>query len=53
MPKTKTYHGWLVGVLLAGVLLMLHSPVKIKSRKTKVRRIRTKAIRIRPAAWRA
>jgi hypothetical protein len=27
MPKTKTYHGWLVGVVLAGVLLMLHSPV--------------------------
>src|SRR3984893_13833141 len=26
MPKTKTYRGWLVGVLLAGVLLMLHSP---------------------------
>ena len=27
MPKTKTYRGWLVGVVLAGVLLMLHSPV--------------------------
>jgi hypothetical protein len=26
MPKTKTYRGWLVGVILAGVLLMLHSP---------------------------
>ncbi|MGA9799664.1 MAG: DUF6600 domain-containing protein [Terriglobales bacterium] len=26
MPKTKTYRGWLVGVLLAGVLLMLHNP---------------------------
>jgi hypothetical protein len=27
MPKTKTHRGWLVGVVLAGVLLMLHSPV--------------------------
>ena len=27
MPKTKTYRGWLVGVVLAGVLLMLQSPV--------------------------
>ena len=26
MPKTKIYRGWLVGVVLAGVLLMLHSP---------------------------
>jgi hypothetical protein len=26
MPKTKTCRWWLVGVLLAGVLLMLHSP---------------------------
>jgi hypothetical protein len=26
MPKTKTYRGWLVGVVLAGVLLMLHNP---------------------------
>jgi len=26
MTKNKTYRGWLVGVLLAGVLLMLHSP---------------------------
>ncbi len=26
MPRTKTYHGWLVGVVLAGVLLMLRSP---------------------------
>ena len=26
MPKTKTYRGWLVGVVLAGVLLMQHSP---------------------------
>jgi FecR protein len=29
MPKTKTYRGWLVGVLLAGVLLMLHSPATL------------------------
>ena len=27
MPKTKTYRGWLAGVVLAGVLLVLHSPV--------------------------
>lgn len=26
MPKTNLYRGWLVGVVLAGVLLMLHSP---------------------------
>ena len=26
MPKTKTYRAWLVGVVLAGVLLLLHSP---------------------------
>ena len=26
MPKTKTYRGWLAGVVLAGVLLLLHSP---------------------------
>jgi len=26
MPKTKTYRGWLVGVVLAGVLLLLQSP---------------------------
>ncbi len=26
MPKTKTYRGWFVGVVLAGVLLMLQSP---------------------------
>jgi hypothetical protein len=26
MPKTKTYRRWFVGVALAGVLLMLHSP---------------------------
>src|SRR6266851_3922593 len=27
MPKTETYRAWLVGVVLAGVLLMLQSPV--------------------------
>jgi uncharacterized protein DUF6600/FecR-like protein len=27
MPKTKTYRAWLVGVVLAGVLLLLQSPV--------------------------
>ena len=26
MPKTKTYRAWLVGVVLAGVLLLLQSP---------------------------
>ena len=27
MPKTKTYRRWLVGVVLAGVLLMLQTPM--------------------------
>ena len=27
MPKTKTYRGWFVGVLLAALLLMLQSPL--------------------------
>src|SRR4029077_17124183 len=27
MPKTKTYRAWLVGVVLAGVLMLLQSPV--------------------------
>src|SRR5713101_670741 len=27
MPKTETYRAWVVGVVLAGVLLMLQSPV--------------------------
>ena len=26
MPKTKTYRGWLIGVVVLGVLLMLRSP---------------------------
>jgi FecR protein len=28
MPKTKTYRAWLVGVVLAGVLMLLQSPTK-------------------------
>ena len=35
MPKTKTYRGWLVGVLLAGVLLMLQAR-QHRSRRIKV-----------------
>src|SRR5258705_9735564 len=31
MPKTKTYREWLVGVLLAGVLLMLQSPMTLRA----------------------
>jgi hypothetical protein len=31
MPKTKTYRGWLVGVLLAGVLLLLQNPAILKA----------------------
>ena len=31
MPKTKTYRGWLVGVVLAGVLLMLQAHSQIRT----------------------
>ncbi len=31
MPKTKTYRGWFVGVLLAGVLLVLQSPLNVRA----------------------
>jgi hypothetical protein len=31
MPKTKTYRRWLVGVVLAGVLLMLQTPVTARA----------------------
>ncbi len=30
MPKTKTYRAWLVGVVLAGVLLLLQSPADLR-----------------------
>ena len=31
MPKTKTYRGWFVGVLLAAVLLVLQSPLNVRA----------------------
>ena len=31
MPKTKTYRRWLVGVVLAGVLLMLQTPLAVRA----------------------